>query len=413
MTIRKVGNQPSVHVTMRRRQAEIHIEAPKLQRFTLTHNRERGTVLVMMTLAAIALFAALGLAVDVGRIFITKNELQQFCDSAALGAAQALNGDSTGIASAKSAVSSSTNTWNLGTANFSSPTVSFATASAGPWDPNPAAPAGYMYAKVTATVSLPLYFIPVVVSQTSQNLTGTAVAGQVPFTTPSFSTGLAPYTAVSTNTTGPNFGLTVGSSYDIQWPQYNSTRNGCSPGDPRKCFNSSPCSGDSIASQAAVVQNWGSSTSGYWGSSSNSAIEQEILDLVQLQAVDVGTNVMPLLSNGTKASEAGYLDERASQDINTSDNDLATYLASSHNGRRLIPVPIVDPLDPAHTNVVGYGLFFLLANGPGTSNYYTRTTNGNDPFCALYAGTYTVGSINPGVNGGPASSGAYRIKLVQ
>lgn len=396
------------------RQMRVEPEATALRRFNVSgRRRERGTVLVMMTLASIALFAALGLAVDIGRMFITKNELQQFCDSAALAAAQALNGASTGIANAKSAVSNSTNTWNLGTTSISNPVVQFGTTSTGPWDPNPATPSNYMYAQVTATVSLPLYFIPVVVNQTTQSVTGTATAGQVTFATPSFSTGLAPYTAVSTNTTGPTFGLTVGGSYDIQWPQYNSSRAGCGPANPKKCFNSPPCSGDTTASQAAVVQNWGASTSGYWGSSSNSTIEQEILDLIQLQAVGVGTNVDALLSNGTKASEAGYLDERASQDINTTDNDVPTYLASAHNGRRLIPVPIVDPVDPTHTNVIGYGVFLLLANGPGASNYYTKTTNGNDPFCALYAGTYTVGSINPGVGGAAGSSGAYRIKLVQ
>ena len=85
-----------------------------------------------------------------------------------------------------------------------------------------------------------------------------------------------------------------------------------------------------------MVNNWGSSNSGYWGSASNSIIEQEILDLIQLEAVDVGTNIAPVLSNGTKASEAGYLDERASQDTNTTDNTVSAYLASTHNGRRMI-----------------------------------------------------------------------------
>ena len=389
------------------------MKATNFKRFNVIRgHRERGTVLVMMTLSAIALFAALGLAVDIGRTFITRNEVQQFSDSAALAAAQALDGTSTGITNAQNAVTNSTNKWNLGTSQVSNPTVTFATSSSGPWSSTPASPAGYNYAKVTATVSLPLYFIPVVVSQTSQSVTGTAVAGQVSFN-PSFSSGLAPYTAVSTNTTGPNFGLTIGDSYAIQWPQYNSTRAGCSPGDPSKCFNSSPCSGDSKASQAAVVQNWGASTSGYWGSSSNSTIEQEILDLTQLQAVNVGTNIASALSNGTKASEAGYLDERASEDTNTTDNTVTDYFASTHNGRRLIAVPIVDPTDSTHTSVIGYGQFLLLANGPGTSNYYTKTTNGNDPFCALYAGTYTIGSINPGVGGVAGSTGAYHIKLVQ
>ena len=78
---------------------------------------------------AIALMGALGLAVDLGRVFIAKNETQAFCDAAALAAALALDGTSTGITSAQAAVTSSTNQWNFGTTAVSSPTVVFATAS--------------------------------------------------------------------------------------------------------------------------------------------------------------------------------------------------------------------------------------------------------------------------------------------
>jgi hypothetical protein len=121
-------------------------------------------------------------------------------------------------------------------------------------------------------------------------------------------------------------------------------------------------------------------------------------------------NIAPALSNGTKASEAGYLDQRASQDINTSDNTVGGYMAAPHNGRRLLAMPIVNPVDPTQTTVIGYGLFLLMANGPGGTNYYARTTNGNDPFCALYAGSYNVGSNSPGTGG---TTGASRVKLVQ
>jgi Flp pilus assembly protein TadG len=370
--------------------------------------QERGFVLIAMALSAVALIAFLGLAVDMGRMFIAKNETQTYCDSAALAAALALDGTMTGITKAQSAVTNSSNTWNLDTTNVSNPTLTFATAIAGPWAASPNPATGYTYARVTATVPLKLYFLPIVVTQTTQNVASSATAAQIAVT--SFPRGLSPYTAVSTNTTGPNFGLVVGNSYDIQWPQYNATKNGCGPSTPDKCFVSPPCTGDSAASKTAVVSNWGANTSGYWGSNSNSLIEQEILDVIQVQALDVGTNIKPVLSNGTKASEAGYLDERASRDTNTTDNTISAYLASTHNGRRLLPTPIVDPLDPTHTNVVGYGQFLLLANGPGMTNYYTKTTNGNDPFCAIYAGSYNIGGTGPGAGG---STGASVVKLVQ
>jgi Flp pilus assembly protein TadG len=395
---------------MRKKSVEIQKD-PTMQRNTSAPGRkgqERGFVLITMAIAAVALLGVLGMSVDFGRMYIAKNETQSYCDSAALAAALALDGTTTGISNAQSAVTNSLNTWNFGSSQVTSPTVTFATSASGPWDSSPNPATAYIYARVTATVALPLYFVRAVVAQTSQNVVSSATAGQIDIT--SFPRGLAPYTAVSTNTTGPNFGFTVGNSYDIQWPQYNSTRAGCSVTNPDKCFNSEPCSGETKPSKAAVVSAWGASMSGYWGSSSNSAIQQEILDLIQVQAVSLGTNIQPVLSNGTKSSEAGYLDQRASQDTNTTDNTVSAYLTSTHNGRRLISAPIVDPIDSTQTNVVGYGQFLLLANGPGTSNYYVKTTNGNDPFCAIYAGSYNIGSSNPGVG---ISTGASRVKLVQ
>jgi Flp pilus assembly protein TadG len=368
-------------------------------------HRERGFVLITMAMAAVALFAVLGLAVDVGRMFITKNETQAYCDSAALAAALALDGTTTGITNAQAAVANSINHWNLGNTSVSSPTTVFATALAGSWDANPSPAAGYIYARVTATATMNLYFLPIVVSKTTQDVTSTATAGQIDITT--LPRGLAPYTAVSTNRTGPNFGFVIGNSYDLQWP----AENACKVTDaayPNNCFVRPPCSGETDLSKRAVAANWSSSESGYWGSSSNSVIEKEILNVIQTGPVGVGLNIT--LANGNKASEAGYLDQRATQDLNTTDNVVSAYLASTHNGRRLVPVPFVDPIDKTRTEVIGFGQFLLLANGPGTSNYYVKNTTGNDPYCAIYAGSFNIGSIGPGAGG---STGASWVKLVQ
>ena len=370
---------------------------------------ERGFVLVTVAASAIALVVVIGLSVDIGKMFITKNETQIYVDAAALAAAQKLDGTTAGITAAQAAVTSSVNTWNFDTTAVPAPTVTFATSTAGPWVASPSPATGYTHVRVLATVAQPLYFIPVAVPKYSQNIPAYAIAGQIPIT--SFPRGLAPYTAVTVNDTGPNFGLTVGDEYDIQWPQFNDTRAGCGVNQPDKCFNQDPCSGDSKAAKQAVVSNWSSSNNGYWGDNSNSIIRAEVLDLIQIASVEVGFNIEPVLSNGNKSSEAGYLDERASQDTNTTDNVVSTYLASTHNGRRLLPVPIVHPRSSTQTDVVGYGVFLLYANGPGTTNYYTRNTNGNSPFCAIYAGSYVVGGT--GSTGVGGSTGALRIKLVQ
>jgi len=369
-----------------------------------------------MAVAAIAIVAILGLAVDVGKMFIAKNETQVYCDSAALGAALMLDGTTTGIDNALASVANSANTWNLDTAKISNPTVRFATSSAGPWLANPNPATGYSYARVSSTVSMNLYFIPIVVNQYSQNVASSATAAQVPITT--FTQGLAPYTAIAANATGPNFGLIPGNSYDIQWPTYNNGAS-CDPTKSNKidnCFLSPPCPGDSFIAKQEVINSWGQSSSGYWGDSSNSVIQQEILNVIQLEAVAVGTNIQPVLTSGQKQSQSGYLDQRANQDISTdfiTNNDsqmLSNYFSPHlHNGRRLLPIPIVLPSSTANTSVVGYGSFLLYSNG-ANSDYYKKTTNGNSPFCAVYAGPYQVGGTGVGTGG---TTGATYVKLVQ
>ena len=382
---------------------------------TIGNRKDRGFVLITMGMTVIALVGVLGIAVDVGRMFITKNETQAFCDSAALAAALALDGTTVGISAAQTALANSTNSWNLDTTAVASPTLVFATAIGGPWVANPNPATGYIYAKVSTSVPMKLYLMPILVPKTTQDVIATATAGQINIT--SFPEGLSPYTAVSTNTTGPNFGLTVGEEYDIQWPQYNGGGN-CDPTDQSKIKNCFGGKGDGLnfATMQAVVYNWGSSNSGYWGATSNSVIEQEIVNLnAQTTPIAVGDNIMPVLTNGQKQSQSGYLDERVNQDIELTQNTLGTpttsgtYLGLPHNGRRLLPVPIVDPTDPTHTTVLGFGQFLLYSSG-ANSDWYKTKTNGNDAFCAVYAGPYQIGSISPGAGG---STGATRVKLVQ
>src|ERR1051325_7846224 len=189
-----------------------------------------------MALTAVGVLGFVGLAVDIGRMFIVKNESQAFCDAAAVAAAMVLNGASTGINQAGSKVATSPNKWNFGSTSVSTPVVSFATAAAGPWLTNPSPAVGYAYVRVTATVPMQLFFLPLVTGQRIFNVISTAVAAQVPIT--SLSWGASPYTAISTTPAANNFGFVIGNSYDIQWPTYNGNRAGCAPGNPDKCFNS-------------------------------------------------------------------------------------------------------------------------------------------------------------------------------
>lgn len=369
----------------------------------------RGFVLITMAVATAGVLAAAGLAVDLGRVFVAKNELQTYCDAAALTAASALDGTSAGITRASAALSSSVNKWNFGTTGISGAAAAFATTATGPWvsSPNPAT--GYAYVQVSASVSVPIYFLSLATGHNSFSVNASGAAGQVPVT--SLSRGLAPYTAVSTNTTGPTFGLVVGNSYDIHWPTFNGNRSGCNSITPSNCFNSAPCSGDSSASLWGVASNWGSSYHGYWGSNSASQIASAVMDDIQLSPISTGENLDPLLTPGNKQSEASALDQRVSEDTDTTDNTPTSYLSNSnHNGRRLFPVVIADPVDSTHTNAIGFGVFLLLSNG-SPSDYYKNNGNGNSPYCALYVGPYNIGGSGPGAAAG--STGATWVQLVE
>ena len=78
-------------------------------------SRRSGFVLVTMAAGALAMTGALGMAFDVGRMYIAKNELQTFADAAALAATLRLNGQGSGIARAQAEVANmrATHKWNL------------------------------------------------------------------------------------------------------------------------------------------------------------------------------------------------------------------------------------------------------------------------------------------------------------
>lgn len=368
----------------------------------------RGYMLLTMAFSAVVLFAVLGLAVDIGRMFIGKSEIQAYSDSASLAAALVLDGTTDGITAAQTAVANNVNTWNLETSKVSGYQVDFAQTASGPWvtSPNPAT--GYSYARVQVTVPVTLYFMRVLVPQTSQNVASLSIGGQI--AQHALKRGLGPYSAVGPNPSDTtDFGLVRGNQYDIQWPAYNGNRNGCDNGNPEKCFVSPPCGGESKTAEQEVTGQWGASVNGYWGSNANSTIDQEVLDVIQLQTVDLGSDIV--MSSGNKNAEATALDTRVNEDGDLADNTPSSYLANtSHNGRRLIALPVVTPVQVNGTPegfVLGYGAFLLLSNG-NPSNFYSAG-NGNDPFCAVYVGGYVQGGSGPGAG----NAGYYKVKLVQ
>src|SRR4051794_28657773 len=90
-------------------------------------SKTNGFVLLTMSASVVVLLGMVGLALDLGRTFVVKNEAQAFTDAAALAAVTKLNGTSGGITKAKAAVTGSVNSWNFASQAFTSVTTEFST----------------------------------------------------------------------------------------------------------------------------------------------------------------------------------------------------------------------------------------------------------------------------------------------
>src|SRR5688572_10927198 len=121
--------------------------------------RQKGFVLVTTAMCLIAVIGITGLAVDLGRLYIVKNEAQAYADAAALQGVLELDGTPDGMDRARSRVTNSVNRWNMGTSTFSGTVVEFSANQAGPYEANPA-PAGVRFLRVRATATVPLYLMP-------------------------------------------------------------------------------------------------------------------------------------------------------------------------------------------------------------------------------------------------------------
>src|SRR3954469_3937898 len=93
--------------------------------------RQRGYILVATALSIPFLLGVSGLAIDIGRMYITKTEAQAFADSAALSAARELDGTSAGIARAIAAATADSDRWRFETQPFTSVSTTFSDSATG------------------------------------------------------------------------------------------------------------------------------------------------------------------------------------------------------------------------------------------------------------------------------------------
>lgn len=355
-------------------------------------HRKRGYILVATTFSLVFLLGILGMAIDIGRMYVAKNEAQAYVDSASLAAAQQLDNTSTGISRANSAASGDTGKWRFDTSPFNSVTVSYGTSASGPFTTNPPnPPTGYDYVQVVASVNVPMYLIRILTGPSSTVAAG-AVAGYNSLTT--LPSGVFPFSPFTRNWTGiqnggvaqPDnasdpYGFQIGNNYTLRWG---------APG------NRTTCGTDATSNN--LSQN--GSIRGYCCVSNSAASLRQAIVSGRTDSATIGQNIN--MDNGAKNTEMSAIGMRVAIDTDTTSATYADYQANhTGNGARVVVVA-VNSGGPNYTNL-GFAAFFLL---PATTYAGLK---GNDSACAEYIGAWTEGQAFPAAGG----SGAQRIRLVR
>lgn len=352
------------------------------------NSKNRGYILVALSLGLIFLLGMAGMAIDIGRMYITKSEAQSFADTASFAAALELDGTAAGITRAQTAVANNPKKWEFQNDSFTNVQISFGTASTGPFiTAPPSPPAGYYFARVQTTVNLPMYLIGPLAGQNS-NIAAAAVAGRALTTgTNGGEFPFSPYTrSASPDNAADPFGYKVGNSYTIRWG---------APG------NRTTCGTD--ATQPNLSTN--GFIRGYCCVAESAANLRQAIVGGSTDPLTVGSPVP--MDTGAKDTEMSAIAMRVEEDTDTTSADYAAYLANgTGNGERVVYVA-VNSGAPSYTNL-GFAGFFLYADSAYTG------LKGNDTACAEYIGTYVQGAAGQSVPGLAAGgSGSYHIRLYQ
>ncbi len=394
--------------------------------------------MIMVTLCVFLLFGMLGLAYDLGRMYIHKAEAMSYVDAAAVAAARELDGTSQGGARANAAALQSWARWNFSSTDFATPTVEFATSKAGPWNTSPGTWTNVAFARVTVTVSdIKLAFLPVVGTASSGSVAHLAVAGQIgsipqavfPFSPIAHADYATPATMEAN---APDYGFQKGGKYTFRWPN-----------DPNsKSANLCPDDNNTLWKTKVDASNGG--WRGYITSHSASVIRDEIQsDLMgSAQVPDLGEIATEFGGSGNKGTEANAMEDRVAQDTDhvtteyyysgtkptgivgagsawvgsNSDSYLwrqQNNYSPAGNNRRVVTVLVNAGFAQSNGTAwgasaytaVGYGQFFLYE-----LNY---AANQHDTFCAEYLGNNPCTGCSSATALVGDGSTSYIIRLVE
>jgi uncharacterized membrane protein len=133
---------------------------------------QRGFVLIATSIAITLLLGVAGLAIDIGRMYVIRAELQSFTDAAALKAALALDGTAAGHDRARNGAAQLAQgphamRWDMGSQSITNVVTTFST--------DPKQP-GVQLVRVVATEPAPIIFLRIFQPLTSSNVSAASVA---------------------------------------------------------------------------------------------------------------------------------------------------------------------------------------------------------------------------------------------
>jgi Flp pilus assembly protein TadG len=152
------------------------------KRQAVTNKRERGSILATSAIGMLAVLLAVGLGIDISRLYLSKAELQNAADAAALAGVSGLNGDPPGITEATDRAVKAMNNYDFNKTgvNFPRANVLFAVNLDGTYISESEAftsPTNIRFVKVT-TPTLPVGMsLAALVLGNSKNLSAEATAG--------------------------------------------------------------------------------------------------------------------------------------------------------------------------------------------------------------------------------------------
>jgi uncharacterized membrane protein len=147
-----------------------------------TTQSEHGFVLIATSIAMTLLLGVAGLAIDVGRLYVIRAELQSFTDAAALSAAMELNGTDSGVAHARTGAGRLASgphamRWDMGSQPITHTATSFSRDNK-TWLEQTKPSADCRFVRVVATEAAPLIFMRIFQPLSSTTVAAASVAAK-------------------------------------------------------------------------------------------------------------------------------------------------------------------------------------------------------------------------------------------